>query len=182
MWYDYFGDYMISDAINARRSIRKYTSELVDEEIIINGINAGIKAPSAHNRQPWKFKILTLEEKNKVAKLLYDKTKDIVGHTGPHTASIIEEVPHLIMIFIDNDIKENRDMDILSIGACIENMILYFTEYDLGTIWIGNTNLINDEIKELLGVSYETISCLGVGYKNQDPKMRPRKELNDVLI
>ena len=172
----------LQDVITSRRSIRKFDDRLVSEEIIMEGINHGIKAPSAHNRQPWKFKVLSLEEKNKVADMLYEKTKDLVGHTGPHTANIIREVPHLIMIFIDNSIAENRDMDMLSIGACIENMILSYTDNGLGTIWIGNTNIVSDEISKEFNVPYETISCLGVGYKNQDPHARPRKDIEEVII
>lgn len=169
-------------AILKRRSIRMFKDEEVNKDILLEGIKMGIKAPSAHNRQPWKFKILSKEEKDKVALLLLNKTKDIPGHTGPHTAAIMQNVPNLIMIFYDNDNLGDRDMDIISIGACIENMILYFTDLGLGTLWIGNTNLINEEIKELLNIDLDTISCLGVGYKDQELHERPRKDMKDVLI
>ena len=36
--------------------------------------------------------------------------------------------------------------------------------------------------REILGVEYETVSCIGVGYADQDPKARPRKDLTDVII
>lgn len=173
---------MLKDAIEKRRSIRIYKDDKVSEDILIEGIKYGVLAPSAHNRQPWKFKIVSLEEKNAIADALENKTRDIVGHTGPHTAGIIRSVPQLIMVFIDNSISENRDMDIISIGACIQNMILYYTDRGLGTLWIGNTNHISEEIKDILGVDYETVSCIGVGYANQDPKSRPRKELENVII
>lgn len=170
------------DVVSLRRSIRMYKEEEVSNDLLMKGILDGIKAPSAHNRQPWKFKIVSCEEKNKIADLLENKTKDIKGHTGPHTANIIREVPSLIMVFIDNQNKEDRDMDIISIGACIENMILSFTNMGLGTLWIGNTNFVSKEIGELLQVPYETVSCIGVGYKNQDPHARPRKDINEVII
>lgn len=115
---------LLSDVIESRRSIRKYKSIILDEEALMKGILAGIKAPSAHNRQPWRFKILSTSEKSSIADMLEDKTRNIPGHTGPHTAGIIRNVPHLIMVFIDNEVVEDRDMDIISIGACIENMIL----------------------------------------------------------
>lgn len=172
----------LRDAINNRRSIRKYLDDKVSEEILIDAIKYGCKAPSAHNRQPWKFKIVSDEEKSKIADALYDKTKDIVGHTGPHTSNIIRDVPNLIMVFIDNDDKDNRDMDVISIGACIENIILYLTDLNIGTLWIGNTNLIVEDIKKILNVSFETISCIGVGFKNQEPHARPRKDFSDVII
>lgn len=173
---------LLSDCIESRRSIRIFKDQLVDEKILLDGIMAGVKAPSAHNRQPWKFKILSASDKNAVADILEDKTRDIPGHTGPHTAGIIRNVPHLIMVFIDNEVSVNRDMDVISIGACIENMILAYTDMGLGTIWIGNTNLVSNEIKEILNVPYETVSCVGVGYQDQFPKARPRKDISDVLL
>ena len=173
---------LLSDCIESRRSIRMFKDTPVDERVLMDGILAGIKAPSAHNRQPWKFKILSASDKNIVADILEDKTRDIPGHTGPHTAGIIRNVPHLIMVFIDNEVSVNRDMDVISIGACIENMILAYTDMGLGTIWIGNTNLVSNEIKEILNVPYETVSCVGVGYQDQFPKARPRKEVSDVLL
>ena len=173
---------LLSDVIESRRSIRKFKSIMLDEDTLMKGILAGTKAPSAHNRQPWKFRILSASEKSSIADLLEAKTRDIPGHTGPHTAGIIRDVPHLIMVFIDKSVVENRDMDIISIGACIENMILEYTDMGLGTIWIGNTNLICEEIKEVLGVPYETVSCVGVGLPDQSPKARPRKDIRDVLV
>ena len=172
----------VLDAMKNRRSIRIFKSDIVSDEILIEGIKYGMFAPSAHNRQPWKFKILSTLEKNHIADLLIQKTGSIEGHTGTHTANVIKNVPHLIVIYIDNDIKENRDMDIISIGACIQNMILYYESVGLGTLWIGNTNYINEEISDYLGINFETVSCLAIGYKDQDPHMRHRKVIEEVIV
>ena len=91
----------LKDVISSRRSIRKYKEELIDESIIWDAVKYGIMAPSAHNRQPWKVKLVKGEEKDKIADTLYDKTIDIVGHTGPHTASVIKSAPYLLLVFLD---------------------------------------------------------------------------------
>ena len=178
-----YGDNMeLNDAIASRRSIRKFKKESVGEDVLIEGIKAAILAPSAHNRQPWRFKIVSKEEKGKIAAALREKTKDIPGHTGVHTAGIIDDANQLIVVFIDNQISENREMDLLSIGAAIENMILSLTDKGLGSVWIGNTNLINKEIGKILDVEYETVSSIAIGVPNQSPKARPRKDLADIVI
>ena len=41
--------------IENRRSIRKFRSQKIEREIIDNILKAGIDAPSAKNRQPWKL-------------------------------------------------------------------------------------------------------------------------------
>lgn len=170
------------NVLESRRSIRKFTSDDISDGMLLEGLRFATLAPSAHNRQPWKFKIVSKEEKTKIAAALRERTKDIVGHTGVHTAGIIDEASKLIVVFIDNQISENRDMDMLSIGGAIENMILAFNDMGLGAVWIGNTNIIEEEISDILNVGYESVSSIAVGIPNQSPKPRPRKDMNDVII
>ena len=46
------------DTIYKRRSIRKYTSQVVPEKSIMEFIRAGMNAPSAGNQQPWHFVVI----------------------------------------------------------------------------------------------------------------------------
>ena len=170
------------DVVESRRSIRKFTNDTIGDEVLLEAIRLATLAPSAHNRQPWKFKIVSEEEKNLISDALLEKTKDIKGHTGVHTAGIIKEASKLILVFIDNQIYENRDMDILSIGAAIENLLLALNNMGLGAVWIGNTNIINEEISKNLNTNYETVSSVAVGVPDQSPKARPRKDLNEVML
>lgn len=170
------------DVVESRRSIRKFTNDTIGDEVLLEAIRLATLAPSAHNRQPWKFKIVSEEEKNLISDALLEKTKDIKGHTGVHTAGIIKEASKLIVVFIDNQIYENRDMDILSIGAAIENLLLALNNMGLGAVWIGNTNIINEEISKNLNTNYETVSSVAVGVPDQSPKARPRKDLNEVML
>ena len=167
------------DVILNRRSIRKYLSDDIDIEKVYEIIECGILAPSAHNRQPWKVKVLSKDEK----KLVYDslilkKDKDA---SIENTASIINEAPCLLVIFYDGDSK-SRDHDILSIGAFIENMHLKATELGLGSLWIANTDYIKEEISKITKCNLECISSLALGYKNQNPSSRPRKSLEEIIL
>jgi F420 biosynthesis protein FbiB-like protein len=47
------------DLIKNRRSIRRYTQEQVPPELLMRLLEAATWAPSAHNRQPWRFAVLT---------------------------------------------------------------------------------------------------------------------------
>lgn len=51
------------DSINCRRSIRKYKDRTVSKEDIKHIIKAGSAAPSAKNRQPWKYIAFVSEKK-----------------------------------------------------------------------------------------------------------------------
>lgn len=167
------------EVLKNRRSIRMYKEETVQMKKIEEIINAGILAPSAHNRQPWKVAILEEDEKNNIACTLEDKAEGDISKIK--TAEIIKQAPTLLAIYYD-DKDGNRDDDMLSLGAFIENMHLKATELGLGSLWIANTNCIKEDINYISSVGYECISCLAIGYKDQDPKARPRKSLEEIII
>ena len=52
----------VLDAIRARRSMRHYTGQPVDRVTIDAILDAATHAPSAHNRQPWRFAVVTSPE------------------------------------------------------------------------------------------------------------------------
>ncbi len=45
-------------ALHTRRSLRRYRPELPSQALLEQVLNAAIQAPSAHNRQPWRFVVL----------------------------------------------------------------------------------------------------------------------------
>lgn len=172
-------------AISDRRSIRKYKNIDVDKDIIIDILNAGRMAPSSKNRQPWYFVKVNTEMKNQIGdsmiKYVENKNKEGRLYSVSFTANVIKEAPVLILILKDKD-YEWDSYDNLSIGACIENMILRSTELGLGTLWIGDTDFIKEDILKMVNHGdMELVCSLIIGYPNQDPKMRPRKELKDIV-
>lgn len=56
----------ITECIEQRRSIRKYTEQEVEREKIEEVLRAALLAPSGKNRQPWKYLVYQSEEKEKL--------------------------------------------------------------------------------------------------------------------
>ena len=93
-----------------RKSIRKYKNEAVKREDIDRIIQAAILAPSAKNRQPWKYFVYTNEEKENLLnvmeqglirerdgeKMLPDSQKGLPD--AFHTLKVMREAPVLIVI------------------------------------------------------------------------------------
>ena len=167
------------DVILSRRSIRKYLDKDILDSDINKIIEFGILSPSAHNRQPWKVKIVRGLEKEKIVFALESKCD--LDPSISNTAGVIKELPVLIVVYYDGD-SVSRDHDILSIGAFVQNMHLKATEMGLGSLWIANTDYIKKEISDITNCNLECVSCLGVGYKNQEPKMRPRKSIEKIIV
>lgn len=172
----------LREVIENRRSIRKFEEEKIDKEVILELLKEATHSPSGHNRQPWKLKLISDKEKEEIADTLYNKFKDVPGHSAPHTSSIIREIPNLVVVYLEENNELFREIDILSIGGYIDEVLLLAEEKGIGTLWIANTNFIKEEIKEITGVNLETISCIGFGKKGQFPNKRPRKDFGDVII
>lgn len=172
-------------AIEDRRSIRKYKDAGVSKEQILDILNAGRLAPSAKNRQSWYFVKVSTDMKNEIADLMikYVENKNKEGrlYSVSFTANVIKEAPVLILILKSKDDEWDR-YDTLSVGAAIENMCLRSTELNLGTLWIGDTDFVENEILDMTKHNdMELVSSLVIGYPNQEPKMRPRKDLEEIV-
>lgn len=177
--------------IKERRSIRAFRNDNVSKDLIIDILNCGRLAPSAKNRQPWFFVIVKDDVKNKIADMMIEdaykrnlsEENEKIGFNSSvnPTANVIKEAPILILIF-----REKNDNwivgDNLSIGACVENMCLRATELGLGTLWIRDIVYVAEEVADMLNHSYLELNCaIALGYANQSPSARPRKNLQDII-
>ena len=148
--------------IENRRSIRKYRSDEIDRKLIEEIIYSATLAPSAKNRQPWKFIVYQGEAK--------DKLVEVMRHGINSEFASIEREKRIVEI-----------CDSLSIGAAVENMILTATGYGLGTLWIANTCFAYNELIEFIGTDNQLTGIVAVGAANEAPPKRPRKALRDVV-
>lgn len=174
------------DVIKDRRSIRKYTSEDVPDELIEDLIESARLAPSAKNRQPWKFVIVKNNLKNQIADIMIkneerEERKADTNSSVKFTAGIMKDAPILILVLKEYD-EDWTIGDTLSIGGAIEHICLRATDLGLGSLWIRDTVYTQREIVKLIGYeNMEMISAISIGYPNQSPKQRPRKELKEIL-
>ena len=174
------------DAIKNRRSIRKYTNEEVPNELLEDLIECARLAPSAKNRQPWKFIIIKNDIKNQIADIMIknEETPEREIDTNSSvkfTAGIMKDAPVLILVLKEYD-EDWKTGDVLSIGGAIEHICLRATDLGLGSLWIRDTTYSQKEIAKLIGYeNMEVISAISIGYPNQSPKQRPRKELKEIL-
>ncbi len=70
------------DTIKNRRSIRAFKKQKIEKEIIEDLVNCARLAPSAKNRQPWKFVIVKDEMKNKIANIMLEVEERAVFNTN----------------------------------------------------------------------------------------------------
>lgn len=153
---------MSFDPILSRRSVRKFKEELVSDEIIDKLVEAADAAPSACNRRPLEFFVITNKEK-----------LDEISACGRFTRF---KSP-LIIVVVGNLARALplglADYWIHDAGAACENILIRATELGLGSCWCGvhPQKRVMDKVSACLGLSEKQIpfAMIKIGYPDECP-------------
>jgi nitroreductase len=182
-------------AIAARRSIRKFEDRPIPDEILRAILTAGMQAPSASNRQPWRFLVVTGDERAEMVRtmrrgLTNAKAAGIALGSSQRSAEIMGEAPATVFAinpdglhpWLTRSIEQVfTDMaDLQSIGAAIQNMLLAALELGVGSLWICDVFYAYGELQEWLAEPGQMIAAVAFGYPAENPDARPRLPLEKV--
>jgi nitroreductase len=152
------------DAIAARRNVREYKPDPVAVEDLDRIAEAGWRAPSAKNRQPWDFVIVT--DRDQLQEL------STVWRGAGHIAA----APAAIAIVVPVPPDERRVVtDNYDVGQATMAMMVAATDLGIGT---GHSSVGDqDKARAILGVpdDYLVAFLLGVGYPADRPLTPIRK-------
>ncbi len=113
------------EAILTRRSIRRYTSEPVPEDLIHRLLQAAMAAPSARNKKPWAFVVVD------------DRTiLEAIPDFHPH-AAMLREAPLAIVVCADTTRQPLDGYWLQDCSAATENILLAAHALGLGACWVG---------------------------------------------
>ena len=111
------------NAIFARRSIRKYQNKALEAEKLTKILEAAMAAPTARNKQPWRFITVQSEE---------GKNRIMAAH--PYSL-MLKTAPCAVIVCADK--TEATDFFQQDCAAAIQNMLLSATDLGLGSVWLG---------------------------------------------
>ncbi|BES63833.1 nitroreductase family protein [Gottschalkiaceae bacterium SANA] len=112
-------------AIQERRSVRKFTKQMIDDSKIEILLRAAMQAPSAANQQPWEFFVARKPE-----------TKERLSKLSPYAGSIADAPVAIVILANTERLKFPEHME-QDMGAATENLLLQAVEMDLGAVWLG---------------------------------------------
>lgn len=161
----------VLEAINNRRSVRAFKPDPVEQEKIGRMLEAARWAPSGLNNQPWRFRVVTGREKDRLAPLtMY--------------GAVILTAPAAIIVCLDLAAVYDRDKDMMGIGACIQNMLLSAHAQGLGCCWIGEILKNKDKVSGVLGLAADMELCavIAVGYSKQRSAGGTRKNMEELMV
>lgn len=153
------------NAIMTRRSIRRFTDEKVDDELVRKILEAGMAAPSCANTKDWSFIVVTERE-----------TLNKMADANGHPARLLKTAPMAILVCGDlsRSFPMAKDYWIIDGAIAAENMALCAHGLGLGCVWLGTWPQM-DRVKnqsELFGLPEDVIphSILAFGHPAENPK------------
>lgn len=156
----------VIDNIMTRTSIRQYTDNAIAADTLETILKAGFAAPSAMNKQPWEFIVVT-------ERTMLDSLAAVHPYSRLQSAAAAILVCGNMKKAIEG---EGRGYWIQDCSAASENILLAAHAFGLGAVWCGvypNNNVLPG-VKEVLGLpEYITplnIIALGFPAENPDPK------------
>ncbi len=167
---------VVLDAIMTRSSVRSYTSEAVSNEDIETILRAGMAAPTAGNRQPWEFVVITDRE-------ILDSIPEIIP-----ASKMLRKAPLGIVVCGVPSMCFAPPLDeywVQDCSAVTENMLIAVNGMGLGAVWCGaypNTKAKRVEaMRSLLNLpeSVTPLCVIAIGHPDKEPvikdKWKPEK-------
>lgn len=158
----------IYEAIENRRSVRKYRKDCVLRETLERIVKAGTAAPTGGNQQGWVFVVVD-------DPAIKAKIADIAKY-----GRYIADAGACIAVFCDRQAM----CVVEDCSAAVENMLLAATAEGLGSCWVAAYQNSNSEpVGRLLGcpASHELVALVAVGVPDGEPPKPNKKRLDEVL-
>ncbi len=162
----------IFEAIGRRVSVRHFAERPLDPGIIERIIAAGTAAPSACNRQAWRFIVVTEQA-----------VKECLQRSGG--SPFIPGAPAGVLVLYHR-FTANLDYpdNIESAAACVQNMALAATALGVGSCWINHLPP-QKTLRRLFSIPrcYDIIAYLALGYPREavGPVPRKHQQLSEVV-
>ncbi len=183
------------EAIASRCSIRRFEDRSVPRETVEAILRAGTQAPSGKNRQPWRFVVVSGDPRATMVEILRDavaeaKKRGEDAGSAEGTALVMERAPVTVFVFspegadpwaprsVEQAFQEL--VDVQSVGAAIENMLLAAQDLGLGSLWIADVLYAYEELRSWLGETGQMVAAVSFGYAAEKPAPRPRRPLRET--
>lgn len=198
-------DQKLAASIGERQSIRSYLPEPVERPVIERLIAAAVRAPSAHNRQPWRFAVLDDDaSKRRLAEAMGERLRkdrtadgDDVKAIDANVASSYARItgtPVVVVICVDiGDIDRYPDgrrneaeylMAVQSTAMATQNLLLAAQNEGLGACVMCAPLFCPDTVTDALKLPRDWTAqmLVTIGAPGRPGKERPRLPLSDVVL
>jgi F420 biosynthesis protein FbiB-like protein len=194
----------LSRIIQRRRSIRRYTDEPIRQELLMALLEAATWAPSAHNRQPWRFCVVTSAEvKIRLSVAMgeqwrADLTADdvdpalierrvAISHTRMTSAAalVVASLTRIDMDRYPDPIRAQAEwaMTVQSVALACQNLLLAAEAHGIGACWMCAPLFVPDLVRRVLELpaDWEAQALITLGYPTES-KQKERAPLASRVL
>jgi len=188
-----------------RRSVRRYLPDPIPKALVDRLLEAAITAPSAHNRQPWRFAVAhSLPQRAKLARAMGDRLrkdrqrdKDAIADIEADVARSFARITGAAAVIIVSLSMEHMDvypdalrnryehqMAIQSTAMAGQNLLLAAHAAGLGACWLCAPMFCADTVRGALGMPahWEPQGMITLGYPLDAGKPFVRRPLSAVAM
>lgn len=191
--------------LRTRRSVRRFKPDPVPESVIQDILHTATFAPSAHNRQPWRFCVVTDSSiKQKLADAMaVEFQRDLetdglppeeINKRTTRSRERITSAPLVILLCLDMsemdaypDKKRRRAefrMAMQSVAGAGLQLLLAAHAEGLGGVWVCSPLFVQETIQTVLALpeTWEPQAMFFVGYPDESPKIKQMKDIQSITI
>lgn len=160
------------ELIEKRYSVRAYEYRPVEEEKLVKVLDAARLAPTAANRQPFRFVVVKTEGREEELRRIYRPDWFTQAPIVICACAVPDEG------WTRSDGKDYYDVDTT---IAMDHLILAAASMGLGTCWIAAFD--PDAAREILGLpdDIEPVALTPLGYPADSPKPKHRKALAELV-
>ncbi len=163
----------VFEAIQNRYSVRRYQPRPVEEPKLLRLLEAARLAPSASNRQEWRFIVVRDPQ-----------TRQALMRAAKHQPFVAEAPVILVCCAVtDNHVMSCGQLCYpIDVAIAIEHIALQAVTEGLGTCWIGAFH--EDQVKEMLHIPkvVRVVELLLVGYPADAAVTKHRLPLEAIVM
>ncbi len=194
-----------AEIVRGRASVRHFDARPVAPALVEQILEAGAWAPSPHGRQPWRFAVVTRRErKQQLAEAMGEAWQsqlardgdppDIIAARRDGSRRRVVEAPVIIIPCLYTEVLDHYPdaerqaaeelMAVQSLGAAAQNMLLMAYALGLDSGWMCAPLFCPEVVQQVLGLPAAATphALLAIGYRERDPRRRPRLPLDDLVV
>ena len=190
------------EAVSARRTVRQFTSEAVEEAAITRAVAAAVTAPAPHHTRPWRFihvktlrdRLLSRMRQAWVLDLEADGFSAANIQRRVARGDVLWQATEIVVPMLATDGEHSypderrrcaeRTMFTVAMGAGVQNFLIGLATEGLGACWVSSTMFCPDVVREVLDVpdDWHPMGAVAIGHPATQPPPRPPVDVTGHLL
>ena len=189
-------------AVALRRTVRAFSSDPVDEAVVLRAVSAAVTAPAPHHTTPWRFGLVQARATALLDAMAAAWADDLRadGFSEDSVArrlrrgDVLRAAPFLVVPCLERSgahsypdgrraAAEER-MFVVAMGAAVENFLVQLATEGLGSAWVSSTMFCPEVVRSVLDLpdDWEPMGAVAVGHPAAPAADRPGRSAEDFVL